>query len=444
MGLSALTYLYSRCKRCFKHIQGEAKDLSGKKRNEGIHGCEFCKGMKKVSWFAFFLILTVSCLDEPDCFQLHNNILGVTFRVIGTGQGDSVVLKDAKNEWVTVTSFQDSLNYFVNEGTFIFEAKKWTKRLSFAYDTRNQFISEECGSSFELSDLRVVAHEFDSVRIVNSSPTKTGGPNIDIYRCPETDTLVLEFYQLLGTTNGVTISNPQAGYRSHEFVSITDVDGNTLFSGTAASVKLPVDLQKNSARYVFETAESNDTIEVTYTRTTEERYKPCGVQTFVNNLTFGNHTFDSLSYGLDNLDEPIRALLDPHAVNLRVFDCPPTNLLKVDFITSTKALKAVTVNSITGDHFEGDLITEPITTNSVTLSVDLNSTESTFRIVHSDNIVETLSVQYTKSSLTLFNACSNPVITGLREATDVTNINIPTNATTLQFPAVKNVEITVN
>lgn len=400
--------------------------------------------MKKVSWFAFFLILTVSCLDEPDCFQLHNNILGVTFRVIGTGQGDSVVLKDAKNELVTVTSFQDTLNYFVNEGTFIFEAEKWTKRLSFAYNTRNQFISEECGSRFELSDLRVVAHEFDSVRIVNSSPTKTGGPNIDIYRCPETDTLVIEFYQLLGTTNGVTISNPRALNRSHEFVSIKDVDGNTLFSGIAASVKLPVDLQKNSARYVFETAESIDTIEVTYTRTTEERYKPCGVQTFVNNLTFGNHTFDSLSYGLDNLDEPIRALLDPHAVNLRVFDCPPTNFLKVDFVTAPNVLKAVTITSITGDHFTGDLVADPITTNTVTLPVDLNSDVSTFRITHGDNIVETLNVQYTRASLTLFNACTDPVITALREVTNVANITIPANATTLQFPAVKNVEITVN
>lgn len=400
--------------------------------------------MKKLSWFAFFLILMVSCLDEPDCFQLHNDIIGITFRVIGTGQRDSVVLKNAKNELVSVTSFQGSLNYFVNEGTFIFESATWTKALSFVYDVKNQFISEECGSSFVLSDLRVVAHEFDSVRVVNSSPTKTGGPNIDIYRCPETDTLAIEFYQLSGTTNGVTISNPQARYRSHQFTSIKDAAGKILFSGSAATVKLPVDLSKNSAMYIFETDLSIDTINISYNRTTEERYKPCGIQTFVNNVTIGKHTFDSLSYGLDDLDEPIRALLDPHAVNLRVFDCPPTNLLRVDFVTATNVLKAVTITSITGDHFDGDLITEPITTNTLTLPVDLNSTESTFRIEHGDNIVETLRVQYAKSSLTLFNACSNPVITGLREATDVANITITANATTLQFPAVKNVEITVN
>lgn len=400
--------------------------------------------MKKITWFLFFLIFTVSCLDEPDCFQLHNNIIGITFRVIGTGQADSVLLKGANDQWVTVTSFQDSLNYFANEGTFLFEEVERTRTLSFAYTIKNQFMSEECGSSFVLSDLHVLSHEFDSVRVVNSSPTKAGGPNIDIYRCPETDTLAIEFYQLLGTSNGVTISNPQARFLSHDFVSVKDIEGNTLFSGRAATVKLPVDLTKNSANYIFETAQSTDTLNVTYNRTTEERYRPCGVQTFVNNLTYREHTFDSVSYGLNDLDEPIRALLDPHAPNLRVFSCPPTNLLKVDFVSAPNVLKAVTITSITADHFADDLVTEPITTNTVTLPVDLNSEISTFRIVHGDNIVETLSLHYTKASLTLFNACSNPVITALREATDAANINIPTNATTLQFPAVKNVEITVN
>ena len=364
--------------------------------------------------------------------------------MIGTGQGDSLILKDSKNNWVSVTSFQDSLNYFANQGTFTFIEKTRTRNLSFAYTVKNQFISEDCGSSFVLSDLHVTNHEFDSVRVVNSSPTKTGGPNIDIYRCPETDTLGIEFYQLFGTTNGVTISNPQSRHLSHEFHSVKDIDGNKLFSGRAATIKLPVDLEKNSASFIFETNASIDTVSVTYNRTTEQRYRPCGVQTFVNSLTIGKHTFDSLSYGLDALDEPIRALLDPHAANLRVFSCPPTNLLRIDFVNAQKVLKAVTITSITGDHFTGDLVEEPITTNTVTLPVDLNSDVSTFRIAHSDNVVETLSVQYNRASLRLFNACPNPVITGLREATEVANILIPTNATTLQFPAVKNVEITVN
>lgn len=404
--------------------------------------------MRKLSWFAFFLILMVSCLDEPDCFQLNNNIIGVTFRVIGTGQVDSVLLKDSLNQWVTVTSFTDSLNYFANEGTFNFvdkfEEVERTRNLSFAYTVKNQFMSDECGSRFDLSDLRILSHDFDSVRIVNSSPTKTGGPNIDIYRCPETDTLTIDFNQLIATTNGVTISNPQSQYLGQDFISITDIDGNSLFSGSGATVKLPVDLTKNSETFVFKTELSTNTISITYNRVTEERYRPCGIQTFVNNVTIGEHTFDSLSYGLDDVDEPIRALLDPHVANLRVFRCPPTNLLKVDFVTSPNVLATVTIKSITGDHFGGDLITDPVTTNTFSLPVDLNSDVSTFRIQYEDNSIEILSVQYTRASLTLFNACPDPVITALREATDAANISIPDNGTTLQFPAVKNVEITIN
>jgi hypothetical protein len=255
---------------------------------------------------------------------------------------------------------------------------------------------------------------------------------------------------LIATTNGVTISNPQSQYLGHDFISVTDVNGKSLFSGRAATVKLPVDLTKNSETFVFKTELSLDTItetiNISYNRVIEERYRPCGIQTFVNNVTIGEHTFDSLSYGLDDVDEPIRALLDPQVANLRVFNCPPTNLLKVDFLASASVLATVTIKSITGDHFEGDLITgpDPIATNTVTLPVDLNSDVSTFRIQYEDNSTETLSVQYTRASLTLFNACPNPVITALREVTDVTNISIPENGTTLQFPAVKNVEITVN
>ena len=52
------------------------------------------KQMKKLGWFAFFLVFFASCLDDPDCYQLHNDIVGVTFRVMGTGKGDSVLVKN--------------------------------------------------------------------------------------------------------------------------------------------------------------------------------------------------------------------------------------------------------------------------------------------------------------------------------------------------------------
>ena len=75
--------------------------------------------MKKLGWFAFFLLFFASCLDDPDCYQLHNDFVGVTFRVMGTGKGDSVFVKNfSTGKFEHQPSFLYQINYFVEEGTF--------------------------------------------------------------------------------------------------------------------------------------------------------------------------------------------------------------------------------------------------------------------------------------------------------------------------------------
>jgi hypothetical protein len=407
--------------------------------------------MKKLSWLAFFLISISSCLDEPDCFQLHNNILGLTFRVIGTNAIDTVLLRNNSGDLVRVTELQDVLNYFDRGRGYnfagVFKYIEDTRFLEVEYAVKNQFISEECGSSFVLSDLRVVGHDFDSVRVVNPTPTKNGGPNIDLLRCPETDSILIDFSQLMATTNGATITNQRSINISYDFSSIGNPE-NSVFEGRAATIKLPIDLSTNSTKYVFEFEGSKDSLTFSYNLVTEERYKACGIQTFVSNLTIGENSFDSVSYQVDDDDEPVRTILDPHEANLRIFKCPQTNLMKVDFVTEPTVLAAVTINSITANHFEGNYLTDPITTNTVELPVDPESGASTFNIEYkyNDGDVQTveLSVAYTRTALQTFIACPNPVIIGLREATDVPNVSIPTNGTILQYPTVKNVEITVD
>ncbi len=401
--------------------------------------------MKKLSWFIFFLVLATSCLDDPDCFQLHNDVVGVTFRVIGTGQGDSVLLKNfiKQGENSIITSFNAKLNYFEKEGLLMFEGEKENNFLAFSYTVKNQFISEDCGSSFELSDLRILDHDFDSVRIVNSTPTKGVGTNIEIYRCPETDTLTLEFNQLFARSDGVIISSPRSSFISHPFESITLDDSDIVFSGRAATVKLPVNLNENESKYVFQTDVSQETLVVRYSLVTEQRYKACGVQTFVTDLRVKEHTFDSINFGLDALDEPVRSLLDPQVANLRIFDCPKTNLLQVAFKKGT-ATQVVNIKSITADHITGNLIKPPYSGSTVVLPVDLESDISTFYIQYEDDTIDTLSIRYTRTDLTLFNACKDPVITSIAEVTDIANIAVLPTRTTLQFPTETNVEITVD
>src|SRR6187431_2998643 len=46
--------------------------------------------MKKAHWFIIFLLFAISCLDEPDCFRLNNNIIGIAFKKMYDGKADTV------------------------------------------------------------------------------------------------------------------------------------------------------------------------------------------------------------------------------------------------------------------------------------------------------------------------------------------------------------------
>ena len=271
----------------------------------------------------------------------------------------------------TGPSFLYQINYFVEEGTFEFEGIDKTNFLSFGYTVKNQFISEDCGSAFVLSDLHILEHDFDSARVISSTPSKGAGTNIEIYRCPETDTMTIDFNQLHANSDGVIINNKTSRYVSHQFDSITTDFSGIVFTGRGTTINLPVDTTKNETTFTFHTGEVTNTLVVTYNLVTEQRYRPCGIQTFVNELAIkAEHTFDSISFGLNANDEPARTLEDPHIANLRVFDCPTTNLLQVNFI-SNGAPKTVTIKSITADHFAENLLTAPYTNTTVTLPVDL-------------------------------------------------------------------------
>lgn len=406
--------------------------------------------MKKLSWFAFFLIFSAACLNDPDCFQLHNNVLGITFRVIGTGQGDSVQLKmlneAGEDKDIIVTSLSTNLNYFEEQAVIPFRGPEKSNILDLGYTVKNQFISEECGSSFELSDLRILQHNFDSARVVSSTPTKTGGTNIEIYRCPETDTLVVDFYQLYATTNGITVTNRRSAFISHPFDTVTaNFSAKPVYLDRgAARLKLPVDTTANRTKYTFVSGGVSDNLIVGYDRVTERLYRPCGKQTFIRNLTYEGHTFDSVSYGLNADDEPVRSLQDPHITNIRVFDCPKTNLMQVGFRRGTAAAQ-VTLKSITADHFQGNLLDTIETRATIALPVDLTSSGSTFYIKYQNDTIDTLRVNYIRSDIELFNACDDPVISNLQEAQNLPdNISVLPAQTRLQFPPVTNVEISVD
>jgi hypothetical protein len=143
-------------------------------------------------WLLFFMLMTVSCLDEPDCYSLNNYIVGISFKKIATSGADTIFFTNVRTEEPPLL-FSDSsavskislpLNYFEDETTFYFQEADTTRLLRLGYTSQPQFVSENCGERFVLSDLRVLEHSFDSVRLVHDVPSRTadGTMHIEIFR----------------------------------------------------------------------------------------------------------------------------------------------------------------------------------------------------------------------------------------------------------------------
>jgi hypothetical protein len=316
--------------------------------------------------------------------------------------------------------------------------------LSLKYSVKNQYVSEECGSRFILSDLSVLEHDFDSVRIVSRTPSPAqGATHVEIYRCPHADSVILDFNQLLVTTNGAFIQRRDSKNISHEFTKVVDTVGTELFSGRATTLALPVNFAKEESTFIFTTARSQDTLTIGYRLTTEVRYRPCGEQTFASDLRIIDHTFDSLSFALNSEDEQQRTLSDPQQPNIRIYDCPPMNFLKVNFETSAGLVQNVLIKAVTADHVEGNLLDGEETVSTLELPVDVESDVSTFYVEYEDR-TDTLSVRYDRISATLFSACETKLLfQNLTLNGDHPGATV-TTARSLQYPPVPNVEIIID
>ena len=138
------------------------------------------------------MLMTAACLDEPDCFHLNNDLVGIAFRKLADSKADTVFLSRAGTEEPALVFYADTivsrltfpLNYFENETTFMFEDSTNTvRRLRVGYTSQAQFVSENCGEKFVLTDLRIIEHSFDSVRLLIDAPSSEfGAIHIEIYQ----------------------------------------------------------------------------------------------------------------------------------------------------------------------------------------------------------------------------------------------------------------------
>jgi hypothetical protein len=382
--------------------------------------------MKKSSWFIFFLILAVSCLDDPDCFRLNNNVVGFAFRVIGTNRADTVRLTRVDvtglngfyPDTVTSSVFVP-INFTTTASTVTFSYEDGTtKYVDLEYLLKSQFISEDCGSRYELSDLRALNSDIDSIRVINGSPNKAAGAiNIELLRCPNPRYVGVAFFDMLESTN----SNIDVNVRSASLAvdRITrESDGLEIYAQSSRTLYyLPIDLNATETIFNFYTRGGDPDVpqklRLTYTKRPQNSFPGlCDEVQLVTNLTISDvdsalATVDSL--GINENNEFLSYLTDPPSSNVRLFRCQLANLVRVDFRRRTSNVPGsentradtIAIKRITSDYGGGNVYVSNVRTRSVTLPVNPDEDRTVFYIEYDDSATPTDTVRfsYTRTPL---------------------------------------------
>lgn len=261
--------------------------------------------IKRTLWFFVFALMAISCLDQPDCFSLNNNIVGIAFRKLSANAADTISIDsifqtDARITYETTptTTFANiHINPYAPTTTFYVRAGGQIYDLKLDYSSKAQFVSEDCGEKFVITDLKVSSLTFDSVRVAASTPKSRPitGANIEIFRCPNTSAIKLKF----GTA--VTITNIQTDYAviAAPTVAVTDL-------------VLPLDTAQSQSTIRFTFADGTQrSLTMNYERQPDTRFNACGEKVFVSKIVITNHNFSSA--------EVIRAaILDINKPNLEI------------------------------------------------------------------------------------------------------------------------------
>jgi hypothetical protein len=255
--------------------------------------------LKKSGWFLFFVILASSCLDEPDCFSLNNNIVGIAFRKISDGQADTVFFKqiavdgtDSVYNNTLFTAIDLPLNYYQHETAYHFEGLTTTYDLHFGYTAKTQFVSEDCGERFVLSDLVVTAPAFDSLRLMATTPKRERqtGTHLYIYRCPNTSRIELRF------AAPVTITNASADFPGQFLLNTAAV--------TTQEVPLNPTADQSTIRLNFGDL-GEKFLTVSYSRKDSTLFKVCGPQTVLSNIDIVSTDFTSATSIRKTIQDPL-------------------------------------------------------------------------------------------------------------------------------------------
>ena len=414
--------------------------------------------LKKSSLVLFFGVMAISCLDQPDCFRLSSDQMGVSFKVLGTNKEDAVKLTgivitdvgDILGADVSTNRFLMPLNYLADQTEVSISSDKINGTVLLKYLSQAQFVSDECGPRYILSALTVGQQSgFDSVRVLADQVSNPPIINLEIFRCPITNLVKLDFYQLYVAANGkktsqlVTVhsDNIVAAYSGEQFYVNTNLN----------TVTLPINIATEditSSDFGMTVNGTLNSLTLTYTLKDTVRYNVCP-NIYASGLEVTSPDFDSVSIAVIN-KKAMNAPQDPATTNVLIFQCPPTNLMRVGFKTSkgeSFVAAPVKFNKIT-NNFSAKVYYEKLTASSVELPVtDLTSSIEYYFDMEvaegSPPLIDTLRVSYDAINKTIFNACGvQKVYDNLKASSlDLKLASPAVPKDSIQFPSVTNIEI---
>jgi hypothetical protein len=267
--------------------------------------------MNKTGLFIFVSIIAVSCLNEPDCYQLNNSVVVVFFKIIGGGSdvAQNITVQSPETDSIFYSNESESsinlaLNPKTEETLYTIVSPEGTNTLHFGYERQAQFVSEACGERFYYQNLKVLEHNYDSVRVVNAIPSPwplpTGAKNVDIYRCAVTNQMGISF------ATETFVQKITSDHPDYPTIALPS-------DGMLKDFVLPLNPNDTTTEFTFVFSAGSKKLRVRYARTDKEFAEICGLQRFYHDLHI-----NSLVTNLTKAEVSKDSIQDLPVINLEV------------------------------------------------------------------------------------------------------------------------------
>lgn len=279
--------------------------------------------MKKITWFVLFAIIAISCLNEPDCYQLDNSEIIVNFNVLGFA-ADPDTLLDVRTSGTDSVFYQNTirssfklpLNPNTKEQAYIFRWKNGSiDTLFLGYSAQAQFVSADCGARYVFGRLFLpLQSSFDSLRIFNQTPTQPASANIVVYRCANPDRIGMKFKKGTTKTDSALIVS----------VVTTDFGKQITYNDSISSFFLPLNKKANTTTFEFTLGGgAMENLQLSYSRVTSASpVKDCDSVTTFSKIRIASTSFDTTATKIINTGSTgsvSTSTKDPAIINLEIF-----------------------------------------------------------------------------------------------------------------------------